>query len=190
MCRENNREYLDQHRVAIVCSARSGSTKALGTTNLLLRAASEALQRNGAGGTPTQTPGAISPSAAAAANFWGRPQAQDAFTPGSPPGTPISGSRTRSCSSPRSTSPSLYNYPNGISAVCQPPSFNSTVDLLKSEHVTAAKQSVNDPTLLKELIGEVEQDCESLRGFLFATQVRFFFKFASAFVVDCYSGHR
>src|SRR3978361_889636 len=40
-----SRTYLDQHKVAVVCSARSGSTKALGTTNLLLRAASETLKR-------------------------------------------------------------------------------------------------------------------------------------------------
>ncbi|KAI0290992.1 Aspartate/glutamate/uridylate kinase [Russula brevipes] len=38
-------DYLDRHKLAIVCSARSGSTKALGTTNLLLRAASEVLRR-------------------------------------------------------------------------------------------------------------------------------------------------
>ncbi|KAF8329423.1 uncharacterized protein EI90DRAFT_1394130 [Cantharellus anzutake] len=45
ICEEIVPMYMDQHRVAIVCSARSGSTKALGTTNLLLRAAGEALKR-------------------------------------------------------------------------------------------------------------------------------------------------
>ena len=159
--------------MAIVCSARSGSTKAFGTTNLLLRAASEALRRNStSGGTPAKTPGATS-SSVAAANFWGRPQAQDAFTPGSPPGTPITDSRGRCYSSPGSTSPSPYSSAaNGNALVgLTTQAFNATVDLLKSEHVAAAKESVNDSALLKELIGEIEHDCEALRGFLFATQV-------------------
>ncbi|KDN43193.1 aspartate kinase [Tilletiaria anomala UBC 951] len=47
--------YLQTHKVAIVCSARSGQTKALGTTNLLLKAAKEALE----GGQ--QTPAASTP---------------------------------------------------------------------------------------------------------------------------------
>ncbi len=38
-----HRHYIDSNKVAVVCSARSGSTKVLGTTNLLLRAADEAL---------------------------------------------------------------------------------------------------------------------------------------------------
>lgn len=165
----STRSYLDQNRVAIVCSARSGSTKALGTTNLLLRAASEVLRRNSLSmvGTPAQTPGPSTPSAVA--SFWGRPQAQDAFTPCSPPGTPVVGALTRSHSSPRSASPSQSCTINGNSD--KEHMFNATVDLLKSEHTAAAKQSVNDPTLLRELIEEMDHDCEALRGFLFATQV-------------------
>ncbi|KAF8520926.1 aspartate kinase [Hysterangium stoloniferum] len=155
--------YLDQHRVAIVCSARSGSTKALGTTNILLRAASEALRRNCISPTAPQSPGTSTPPSG---YFWGRPQAQDAPNFPSSPVTP--GSRARSGSSPRATSPPpstpLY------SSSCSQP-FNGTVDLLKSEHITAAKQAVNDPALLKELINEIEHDCEALRAFLHATQV-------------------
>ncbi|KAH9974679.1 aspartate kinase [Lactifluus volemus] len=48
-------DYLDQHRLAIVCSARSGSTKPLGTTNLLLRAASEALQPSTLASSPVRS---------------------------------------------------------------------------------------------------------------------------------------
>ncbi|KAF8496979.1 Aspartate/glutamate/uridylate kinase [Gautieria morchelliformis] len=107
--------YLERHRVAVVCSARSGSTKALGTTNLLLRAASEALR-------------------------------------GSP-------------------SPSGSGTPNGTAPVAQTPHFNATVDLLKADHVAAATCAVRDPLRLKELVSEIEHDCEALRGFLFATQV-------------------
>lgn len=53
-------DYLDRYRLAIVCSARSGSTKSLGTTNLLLRAASEALQRSPQVNSPVQS-GAATP---------------------------------------------------------------------------------------------------------------------------------
>ena len=49
---------------------------------------------------------------------------------------------------------------------------------MKSEHVTAAKQTINDPSLLKELITEIEQDCEGLRNFLFAAQVCYYCQFA------------
>lgn len=151
-----------------MCSARSGSTKALGTTNLLLRAAGEALQRVGIGSIPPQTPGTATPPAAA--NYFGRPQAQDSFnSSNSPPASPtVSGlSRRHSPSS----SPSPFSSFSGLAFTSLTPSFNATVDLLKSEHVTAAKQSVNDPGLLKELITEIEQDCEGLRNFLFAAQV-------------------
>ncbi|KIJ27346.1 hypothetical protein M422DRAFT_37825 [Sphaerobolus stellatus SS14] len=163
--------YLDDYRVAVVCSARSGSTKALGTTNLLLRAASEALQRGNSAGLvaaiPPQTPGTATPPAAA--NYFGRPQAQDAFSASTPPMSPTT--RTRSHSSPRSSSPSPFSCISGLAFTPQAPSFNATVDLLKSEHITAAKQSVNDPGILRELITEIEQDCEGLRNFLFAAQV-------------------
>lgn len=53
-------DYLDRYKLAIVCSARSGSTKALGTTNLLLRAASEALRRPAPVLSPVQS-GAATP---------------------------------------------------------------------------------------------------------------------------------
>ncbi|KAF9018678.1 hypothetical protein BDZ89DRAFT_1165025 [Hymenopellis radicata] len=45
--------YIHSNKVAVVCSARSGSTKALGTTNLLLKAASEALFRCKSKSNPT-----------------------------------------------------------------------------------------------------------------------------------------
>ena len=52
-------------------------------------------------------------------------------------------------------------------------SFNSTVDLLRSEHLTAARSTVRDPEILKELEAELERDIDALRSFLFAAQVRF-----------------
>ncbi|PWN47039.1 aspartate kinase [Violaceomyces palustris] len=54
--------YLANNKVAIVCSARSGQTKALGTTNLLLQAASEALSPPSA--PPTPGPASLSNSLA------------------------------------------------------------------------------------------------------------------------------
>ena len=55
-------DYLDRYKLAIVCSARSGSTKALGTTNLLLRAASEALRRPAPVMSPVQSGAATPPT--------------------------------------------------------------------------------------------------------------------------------
>ncbi|KIK90852.1 hypothetical protein PAXRUDRAFT_831320 [Paxillus rubicundulus Ve08.2h10] len=109
--------YIDQHKVAIVCSARSGSTKALGTTNLLLRAASEARQR-----PPTKTP---------------------------------------------SLSGTITPLTNGQSS----PEFSTTVDLIRAEHLAAAKASIETPEILQELEAEIERDCDWLRAFLFAAQV-------------------
>lgn len=50
-------------------------------------------------------------------------------------------------------------------------SFNATVDLLRSEHITAARSAVRDPEILEELEAEIERDIDSLRSFLFAAQV-------------------
>ena len=146
-----SRDYLDQHKVAVVCSARSGSTKALGTTNLLLKAASEALQRTR---SPTET-GTNTPNG---------------FTPGFSQGqSPVGSPRPRSKSSPRSDSP--FGTLAMTSASGASTSFNSTVDLLRSEHLTAARSTVRDPEILKELEAELERDIDSLRSFLFAAQV-------------------
>jgi aspartate kinase len=51
------------------------------------------------------------------------------------------------------------------------PEFNTTVDLIRSEHIRAARASVRDPYILEELEAEIEKDCDWLRGFLFAAQV-------------------
>ncbi|KAI0674553.1 aspartate kinase [Trametes maxima] len=140
-------EYLDQHKVAIVCSARSGSTKALGTTNLLLKAASEALQRTA---SSSDTPGAMSPS-----ETFARLNYQSPFTsPGksSPTAGAVSSSFTMS----------------PINAAA--PAFSNTVDVIRSEHINAAKAVIRNQEILKELEAEIDRDCEGLRSFLFATQ--------------------
>ncbi|KAL4258811.1 Aspartate kinase [Pleurotus pulmonarius] len=132
--------YIDQYKVAVVCSARSGSTKALGTTNLLLRAASEALTRPPRS-KPAGTPGFMSPV----------PKPFD-----------YSASPAESRQSPSAGSP----HPG-----FGPPSFIDTVDLLRREHLAAARNAVKDDIILKELEVEIERDCEWLRGFLSAAQI-------------------
>ncbi|EED84919.1 predicted protein [Postia placenta Mad-698-R] len=145
-------EYIDQHKVAIVCSARSGSTKALGTTNLLLRAAKEALQRTS---SPSDTPGSMTPAL---------------FSQASQVQSPVGSPRQRSTSSPRE----LFT-PGGSFSMSQanhaPAVFNSTVDIIRSEHITAARAAIRDSEILRELELEIDRDCDGLRSFLFATQV-------------------
>ena len=137
------RNYIDQSKVAIVCSARSGSTKDLGTTSLLLRAASEALHRRG---KTTSTPGTTTP--VSKGSF---PYSQ------SPPTDPPSRSGSNS---PPPTDKTFID-------------FNGTVDLIRQDHFNAAKASVRDPDILKELESEIDKDCDWLRGFLFAARVSF-----------------
>ncbi|KAJ7089197.1 Aspartate/glutamate/uridylate kinase [Mycena belliarum] len=144
--------YIDSNKVAIVCSARSGSTKALGTTNLLLRAASEALKR------PRKTSsGYVTP--VANGGIFGRSE---------------EGSQ-----SPPSSSPRGDTYPWGtgsMTPLTMPgidslPAFHATVDLIRQEHFNAARASVKDADILKALEKEIERDCEWLRSFLYASQV-------------------
>ncbi|RPD57001.1 aspartate kinase [Lentinus tigrinus ALCF2SS1-7] len=143
-------EYLDQHKVAIVCSARSGSTKALGTTNLLLRAAGEALKRSS---SISETPGTMSPTNVLTTRLT---QYQSPFTS---PGK----------SSPKSESIALSL---GMTSITEAPaSFNATVDVIRSEHVHAARSCIRNADILKDLEAEIDRDCESLRSFLFATQI-------------------
>lgn len=159
-------DYIDQHKVAIVCSARSGSTKALGTTNLLLKAASEALPRANKKSRPTSD--IVTPIA----NGLSRGMSF------SDPSSITSSPRTRSSSSPRSASPAPFFSltPLTVPQAGQPsPEFNATVDTIRLEHLNAAKASIRDPRILEELEAEIERDCDWLRSFLFAAQVGFLF---------------
>ena len=51
------------------------------------------------------------------------------------------------------------------------PPFFATVDLIRSEHIRAARSSITGVTILKELEEEIEKDCDALRSFLMAVQV-------------------
>lgn len=146
-----NSGYLHNYKVAVVCSARSGSTKALGTTNLLLRAASEALNRSLVPSSHA-TPEIHTPLT----SFWA--QSPDPSSPPSPFPRKSSGGRG---------SPSGLS----LSSTSQLTPYGPTVDLIRSEHLTAARSLIRDQILLKELEQEIERDCEGLRTFLFAAQV-------------------
>jgi aspartate kinase len=52
------------------------------------------------------------------------------------------------------------------------PEFSATIDLIRQEHIDAAKESVRDPDILRELEAEIEKDCSWVKNFLFAAQVR------------------
>ncbi|BGP42099.1 Aspartokinase [Rhodotorula kratochvilovae] len=138
------------HRVAVVCSARSGQTKATGTTNLLLRAANEALR-------PKQ------------------PEIPDSSFP-SPSQSPAPGSRSSTPATPRGS----YLLSGSVSSLRlsraatpderQP--YDDTVDQIKEDHLEAARKAiVNSKELLEEIEEELEYDCERLRGFLRAAQI-------------------
>ena len=140
-----HRNYIDNHKVAVVCSARSGSTKALGTTNLLLRAASEALKPR------TKQSPPMTPTEVGLYNF---------IPLNEPPLKP--------------TEVGLFNFiPLNESPPAELPEYHVTVDLIRSQHLVAARSSVRDPEILKELQEEIERDCEWLRNFLLAAKVCF-----------------
>ncbi|CAE6499932.1 unnamed protein product [Rhizoctonia solani] len=164
--------YIAEDKVVLVCSARSGSTKALGTTNLLLKAATETLRQPALNGlnTPTRSnsisssgglPWSPTPRRAA------QPQAPS-FSRAASPGTGLDklAARNAGGSPPREPSP-----PTPVSAGPAPMSFCRTVDLICSEHVAAARELIRDPELLRELEREIVRDCEGLRAFLGAAQL-------------------
>ncbi|KAG9080648.1 Aspartokinase, partial [Ceratobasidium sp. 370] len=167
------RAYLVEDKVALVCSARSGSTKALGTTNLLLKAASEALRQPATGGlTPTRSPSVSSsgglPWSPTPRRGVSQPQTPS-YSRAASPGTGLDklAARTEGGSPPREPSS-----PQSLkSSVAGPASFCHTVDLIRMEHVSAARELIHDPQLLRELENEIVRDCEGLRAFLGAAQL-------------------
>ena len=72
----------------------------------------------------------------------------------SPPGTPARNGRSIS--------------PEGVAPIAP---FAATVDLIRSEHIEAARSLIRDQELLAGLEEEIDRDCEALRGFLRAAQV-------------------
>ncbi|PWN27866.1 aspartate kinase [Jaminaea rosea] len=131
-------------RLALVCSARSGSTKARGTTNLLLTAAGQALALDAAG--------------------------QDLAS--SVSGMTLA--RTPSANGEGSLSSSTGSLGSDSSAGTTQTSaaFDSTVDILLQEHLGAVEIAVtHDVELRKRLEADVRGDCDRLRQFLLAARI-------------------
>ncbi|POW02775.1 hypothetical protein PSTT_11548, partial [Puccinia striiformis] len=162
------------HRVAIVCSARSGNTKSTGTTNLLLQAALEALEH-----TPLNSP-TFSPSTTT--HNLGGPNplilSQILARRGSP--TPRLLSRTNSTingfSSPTFNHPASPGTTFSNLSIDQQPdllnnTFDKTVEILKADHLKAAATFIHDEQLLAELQYDISYDCERLTSLLLATQI-------------------
>ena len=160
-----HRNYIDGHKVAIVCSARSGSTKALGTTNLLLRAASEALNPRK---KPVGSSGSVTPVSRALFGIRGHSSCASDHSQ-SPSKSPEQ-VRTRPPSPTLLSGFTPLNVPASVETL---PEYHLTVDLIRREHLAAARSSVHDPDILKELEEEIEKDCEWLRSFLLAAKVCF-----------------
>jgi aspartate kinase len=57
----------------------------------------------------------------------------------------------------------------------QQPAFVETVDLIKNEHLEAARSLIKDQEILYDIEVEIEQECEMLKAFLMAVQVRIWF---------------
>ena len=172
-----SRSYLPNSRVALVCSARSSHTKALGTTNLLLQASREALQPPSARPTSgTQTP--FFPKRVGSGIFGAREREPS----GGPKDSVLSSIASLSQLESRSASPSPFTpsgrprsppspkspNPNGVS---ESSAFHETVDVIKKGHMEAARNTLKAGPLRDELEDEIERDCESLRSFLYAAQV-------------------
>ena len=158
-----HRNYIDSHKVAIVCSARSGSIKTLGTTNLLLRAASEALKpRTKPASSGSATP--VSMGLFGARRCWSTSESSD-----SRPRTPTDvHPRSSGPPSPTTSSPC-----NQQASAEPPPEYHVTADIIRREHLDAARSSIRDSKILKELEEEIERDCEWLRSFLLAAKACF-----------------
>ncbi|WVR07616.1 hypothetical protein IAU60_004658 [Kwoniella sp. DSM 27419] len=164
-------------RVALVCSARSSQTKALGTTNLLLQASREAL-------SPPSGPAGTSQSGAATpffpkrvgSGFFGKDMTSSMMSSisslaqldvsGRSSPSPFQSSSGRSRSPPKSPVT-----PGPSSGSEQESGFHKTVDTIKQGHLQAARDTLRAGPLRDELEEEIERDCEALRGFLYAAQI-------------------
>ncbi|WWC91818.1 uncharacterized protein L201_006765 [Kwoniella dendrophila CBS 6074] len=172
--------------VAIVCSARSSHTKALGTTNLLLQASREALAPPSASSSSKENGRAGSLSGTATPYFPKR-VGSGFFGKDSIMSSSISSlSQLDVNNNTRSSSPSPFTPSSGFRGRSPPKSpttveaeqqqeeeqgFHKTVDILKKGHLEAARNSLKSGPLRDELEDEIERDCESLRGFLYAAQI-------------------
>lgn len=158
--------------MVVVCSARSGDSKATGTTNLLLRAAIEATRPSPSAATSAAPSVPPTPSINSAdklnpltSQIFNRPYAVPRNGNGS-----ASGTSTPSLS----LSGSVSNLRIGGAGGNEDASlvFCDTVDQIKEDHLAAARTVIKNEDILAELCEELEYDCERLRSFLLAVQAR------------------
>ncbi|OCF38044.1 aspartate kinase [Kwoniella heveanensis CBS 569] len=173
--------YIDSNtRVALVCSARSSHTKALGTTNLLLQASREALETpSGSGSGAASQSGTTTPffPKRVGSGFFGNMSSSISSLSqlevsgggrSSSPSPFTSSSSNRTRSPPKSpTTPSLES--SQVTEAAE--GFHKTVDTIKAGHLEAARATLKPGPLRDELEEEIEKDCEALRGFLYAAQI-------------------
>ncbi|EST10189.1 Aspartate/glutamate/uridylate kinase [Kalmanozyma brasiliensis GHG001] len=177
--------YLAGNKVAIVCSARSGQTKALGTTNLLLQAASEALDEaltpavslsnsvasltNGAQ-TPVHRPGsAFSRKSSSKGTPLGRiePLSSNVLDKKLEQLNLIGGTDSAAKQTKSAKSDAGSDSEPEIAV-----GFNATVDRILSDHLASARKAVTkDRQLLEQIENDITQDCDRLRDFLLAAKI-------------------
>ncbi|KAK0537198.1 Aspartokinase [Tilletia horrida] len=171
--------YLRDNRLIIVCSARSGQTKALGTTNLLLQAAAQALDpeesRNGSpsrrGSSSFSTPPFRPRGSSSGSETNGFPAASRLL-----PTSKINGLDTSISSLSLTDSPASNAVADPSGDVVPPlrasSGFHLTIDRLLSDHLAAARKAITrHPELLTQVVYEIEEDCARLRDFLSAAQI-------------------
>ncbi|BGP57035.1 hypothetical protein JCM8202_004527 [Rhodotorula sphaerocarpa] len=169
------------NRVALVCSARSGHTKATGTTNLLLRAALEAIRPRAPDLSSVAPSLRTSPAGSPAPS---RPQTpRSGFLSGSSRRATSAGGGIAALSKANGTSSSVSSLTNAAAAATigggadgaaedDRQLFDETIDQIKRDHIEAARKIVrNSPEVLQEVEEDLEYDCERLRGFLRAAQI-------------------
>jgi len=179
------------NRVALVCSARSGNTKATGTTNLLITASLQALRpsastsTNSPGTSQAPTPSANGPSTnplSLTSQVFQRTSSSPNIIPptgsfssfnstfykdsrsNSPAPTTSRGSPTGRRSLSNSIT-SLRDDDKGQQA------FEFTVEQIRNDHLKAAKLAIRNQEILEALEEEIDYDCDQLRSFLMAAQI-------------------
>lgn len=174
-------------RLAIVCSARSGKTKALGTTNLLLQAAKEALQPEDEQETASPIESSslsnsfsnIRDSSNATANGTFSRLARSASRGAAGLGTGSPLPTSKRAESPANLGSALDSKLSNLAlnnsqANGNPiaTGYNDTVDRIMHDHIVAVREVVTKNVEARErLEHEIVDDCERLRDFLMAAKI-------------------
>lgn len=176
-------------RLAIVCSARSGQTKALGTTNLLLQAAKEALQPEDEQDTASPVESSSLSNSFSNLRESGNANGNGTFSrlarsasrgaAGLGTGSPLPTSKR--AESPAITGSALDSRLNNLALGNSDVSgtranaatgYNATVDRIMNDHIVAVREAVTKNVEARErLEHEIVDDCERLRDFLMAAKI-------------------